>query len=297
MTFTVMITTRNRREDLHRTLLHLEKLEPPPNEVLVCADGCTDDTTQMVNTGHGSVTLLANKIGMGSIPSRDRMLRMAGGEWVLSLDDDSYPLAKDFFARAAEIVAAHPEASVFTFPEQRDGGDYASPAKTPNTPGHYVSAYPNCAALMNRADYLRVGGYPTFFYHSYEEPDYALQLFEHGRAVWFEPSLPIRHHFSSANRNHLRVHLQHARNELWSVWMRCPWPWLPVISLFRIARQFQYACSQGLRVALNEPRWWLAAIKGLPQCLQNRRAIPWSRYLEWLRLARKSVSEAATLNS
>ena len=50
--------------------------------------------------------------------------------------------------------------------------------------------------------------------------------------------------------------------------MRCPWPWLPVVSLFRIWRQFRYACSEGLLWALNEPWWWVNAFKGLPQCLK-----------------------------
>ena len=246
----------------------------------------------MVTSLYPTTNLLVNEIGMGSIGSRDRMLRQIQSEWVLSLDDDSYPLDNAFFDKAAVLITRHPESSVFTFPELRNGGEFASPTKTPECPGHYVSAYPNCAALMNRADYLRVGGYPTFFKHAYEEPDYALQLFEHGRAVWFEPSLTIRHNLSSSNRSPFGTHHLNARNELWSVWMRCPWHWLPIVSLFRIVRQFQYACTQGINWVVKEPLWWFNALKGLPHCMRNRRPIAWGRYLAWMRLARKPMSES-----
>ena len=43
-----MITTKNRADDLRRTLEVLRQLDPPPLEMLITADGCTDGTVQMV---------------------------------------------------------------------------------------------------------------------------------------------------------------------------------------------------------------------------------------------------------
>jgi GT2 family glycosyltransferase len=43
-----MITTRNRAADLQRTLRVLRGLNPAPLEILITADGCTDDTVQML---------------------------------------------------------------------------------------------------------------------------------------------------------------------------------------------------------------------------------------------------------
>ena len=42
MTFAVVITTRNRREELRRTLSNVQQLQPQPNEIVICADGCTE---------------------------------------------------------------------------------------------------------------------------------------------------------------------------------------------------------------------------------------------------------------
>ena len=44
---TISIATHNRCEDLVRTCRALEKLDPPPAEIIICADGCSDDTVDV----------------------------------------------------------------------------------------------------------------------------------------------------------------------------------------------------------------------------------------------------------
>ncbi len=286
MTFTVIIATRNRCADLRRSCERLIALRPAPDEVLICADGCEDTTVEMVRTEFPEFRLVENTKALGSVASRDRLLRMASGDVVVSLDDDSYPLADDFFGQLPSLFEAHPEAAVVTFPELRDGSVFASESKTDKSVGHYVSAYPNCAAAMRRDFYLRQPGFPAFFGHMYEEPDYALQCYAVGAAVWFNPSPVVRHHLAAAQREPVRRHHQNARNELWSVWMRCPLPWLLIVSAFRVWRQFQHACTQGVSWAVREPQWWCAALLGAVTCFRARQPVPWPIYIAWMRLAR-----------
>jgi GT2 family glycosyltransferase len=240
----------------------------------------------MIRTEFPSFILLTNASSIGSAGSKDRMLRATNGDIVVSLDDDSYPLAPDFCARLLPLFESHPEAAVMCFPELRDGVQFADSFQTDESPGHYVGAYANCAAAMRREVYLSLPGFPEFFVHDYDDPDYALQCYAAGYAVWFEPSLVIRHHRSAVNRTLLKVHFLHSRNELWSVWMRCPWPWIPLVSGFRILRQFQHACSMGLHWVLREPVWWYQALRGIRRCARSRRAIPWSVYYGWMKLIR-----------
>ena len=279
-----MITTRNRSSELERTLRKLVDTNPPPDEVLVTADGCTDDTVEVIRKHFPTIRLFVTPHSQGSVPSRDQMLRAAIGELVVSLDDDSYPLDAEFFARLPAIFNAHPDAAVITFPELREDGEFVPLSRTPKSAGHYVSAYPNCAAAMRRDVYLEQPGFPQFFEHMYEETDYALQCYAKGYSVWFEPSLTVRHHQSPTNRDSMVRHHLNARNELWSVWMRCPWPWLLILSLFRIWRQFRYACTEGAFWAINEPRWWIRAVRGLPHCLKLRHTVRWPVYYNWMRL-------------
>jgi GT2 family glycosyltransferase len=296
MKTSIMITTRNRREELRRTLGKLFELQPAADEILICADGCTDKTSEMVRQDFPSCILLENDSARGSVFSRDRLLRTASGDIVLSLDDDSYPLDRDFFARLQLVFGQHAGAAVITFPELRDDGAPADPTKLPSSAAHLVSAYPNCAAAMRRETYLRLGGYPIFFEHAYEEPDYALQCYAAGYTVCFDPRLSIRHHhLSSQNGNRLGGHPLNARNELWSVLMRCPFPYLIPVALFRIWRQFRHACSKGLTWAIREPVWWWSALRGIPICLHYRSPIAWRVYYAWMKLARRPVASVSEL--
>jgi glycosyltransferase involved in cell wall biosynthesis len=171
MKISAMITTFNRCVELRRTLTKLLELDPRADEILVCADGCTDETVEMVRREFSTCILLENVRKRGSVFSRDRLLRAAIGEIVASFDDDSYPLDRDFCARLKGLFAQYPEAGVISFPEVRDGEVFAHPTKLPSSSAHLISAYANCAAAMRRDVYLRSHGFPEFFHHMYEEPD------------------------------------------------------------------------------------------------------------------------------
>jgi len=294
MTFTVMIATRNRIDDLRRTCENINTWSPQPDEVIICADGCTDDTVEMVRDEFPNFTLIENEQSLGSVGSRNRILHLAKGEFVISLDDDSYPLDSNFLDRARQVLDDHPEAGIITFPELRNDGTYAA-NKSPSSSGHYVSAYANCAAIMRRELYMKLQGFPSFFHHMYEETDYALQCYAAGSAIWFEPSQIIRHHESLVQRQPVRRHHQNARNELWSVWLRCPFPWLIPISIFRIARQFQYACTEGFDWTIREPIWWWSALVRIPDCIHDRQRIKWKTYYAWMKLAREKVHNTTEL--
>lgn len=284
-----MIPTRDRCLELAVTCEKILQLRPPPDEVLIFADGCVDETVEMLRTRFPGFRLLRSACPVGSVAARDQMLRAAIGDIVLSLDDDSYPVQPDFLARLHRVFDAHPEAAVVVFPEVRDGNRAAAADKSQKSPGHYVSAYANCAAAMRRAFYVEQPGFMKFFGHMYEEPDYALQCYAAGAGVWFEPSLSVRHHQSRTNRSPMRRHHLNARNELWSVWLRCPLPLLALISVYRVARQFLYACSESPGWAACEPFWWAAALRGLRICWKARRPVDRATYLYWLRLARRPI--------
>ena len=72
-----MITTRNRIDDLRRTCLVLQQLNPAPLEVLITMDGCTAGVVEAVKAESPEARLFVNQVGLGSVASRDRMMREA----------------------------------------------------------------------------------------------------------------------------------------------------------------------------------------------------------------------------
>lgn len=286
MTISVMITTRNRADDLAVTLKALTRLRPQPDEVLVTLDGCTDLSRQVVETLWPDAKVIENRAGLGSIPARDHMLREAKSDLVLSLDDDSYPLDEDFLARAALFFEQDSSLAVLWFP-QRSEEFPASLAQADFGSDQRTGSYPSSGALIRRSTYLALPGYCTAFGHAYEEPDYSLQCIAAGQYVRLHTGLLIRHHYSGTNRNEVRIHHQHSRNECWSVLMRCPWPTLPFVLLRRAAGQFLYACRRGPRWIVREPLWWAQAIRGAPRIMTGRSPLPYDGYRRWRALIRR----------
>lgn len=283
MTLSVMITTRNRIVDLRRTCRALQELSPPPLEVLITMDGCTAGVVEAVKGELPEARLFVNPIGRGSVASRDRMMREARGDLVLALDDDSYPEQLDCIARIAQLFEQRPQLAVLHFPQRTD--EYPETlAQTHFGSEHLTRSFANSGSVLRRSTYLQLPGFDSGFFHMYEEPDYALQCVAAGYDVVFSPGVTIRHHYSGEARDEIRIHHRHARNELWSTLMRCPFPFAIGIAAWRVLSQFRYACKRGCSWVIREPAWWWQALAGIPCCLRRRRPVSWARYKRWLAL-------------
>lgn len=276
-----MITTRNRSHDLRRTCQLLKVLNPPPVEVLITADGCTDDTVEVVKAELPDVRLFVNETGRGSVASRDRMMREARGDLVLALDDDSYPEQLDCLQLLSSIFHLHSSLAVLHFPQRTD--EYPETLSQKNFgPERSTRSFANSGAVLRRSVYLELPAFETKFFHMYEEPDYALQCVAAGYAVRFSPIVTIRHHYSGQARSELRNHQRHSRNEFWSTLLRCPFPYVFLMIDRRLLSQLRYSCTRGVGWVIREPALWWQALLGVPYCLKNRKPVSWAGYKRWL---------------
>jgi GT2 family glycosyltransferase len=283
MTVSVMITTKDRIVDLRRTWNVLQELDPPPLEVLITADGCTEDVVNAIKEEFSKARVFVNEIGLGSVLSRDRMMRAARGDLMLALDDDSYPEQSDCISRIIAFVEEHPSLAVLHVPQRTD--EYPETlAQTDFGLQRFTRTFSNSGAVLRRSTYLQLPGFESRFFHAYEEPDYALQCVAAGYDVIFSPVITIRHHYSGHERDERRTHLRHARNEFWSALIRCPFPFVLAVLAWRIFSQFRYACKRGWTWMLREPVWWCQAVRGIPYCLRRRKPVSWAGYKRWLRL-------------
>lgn len=283
MTVSVMITTKNRATDLRRTCRVLIELSPAPLEILITADGCTDETIEVVRCELPGAILIVNEVGRGSVASRDRMMREAHGDLVLALDDDSYPEQADCIQRIVPLFEQNPKLAIAHFPQRTD--EYPETlTQTDFGPTRPTRSFANSGAVLRRSLYLQLPGFEPKFFHMYEEPDYALQCVAAGHEVLFTPLLTIRHHYSGATRSEMRNHHRHSRNECWSTLIRCPLPQMPLLVFYRVCSQMLYACKRGPQWIVREPVWWWQALGGIKYCFQKRNPILWPQYKRWLAL-------------
>jgi len=72
VTYSILITTRNRLEELKYTLNTLKYLIVRPDvECIICDDGSTDGTSGNIKEYYPEVTLIQNKKSKGLIYSRN----------------------------------------------------------------------------------------------------------------------------------------------------------------------------------------------------------------------------------
>jgi GT2 family glycosyltransferase len=90
----VIIPTHNRRTSLQRTLdaFRTQSLDSVEFEVLVVADGCTDDTLEFVGGYESPYRLtIQEQPGQGAAVARNHGAEMATGHLILFIDDDVEP--------------------------------------------------------------------------------------------------------------------------------------------------------------------------------------------------------------
>ncbi len=270
--------------ELRRTIQMLGKLDPSPDEILITADGCTDDTAEFVSSALPNAKLIVNQSAIGSVASRDRMMREAKGDLVLALDDDSYPEQSHCVSRIVPFFQQRPELAVLHFHQRTDEYPETLVETKIGSEERLTRSFANSGAVLRRSTYLQLPGFEPRFYHMYEEPDYALQCAAAGYDVLFSPIVTIRHHYAGRARDEIGIHHRHARNEFWSTLMRCPFPPVLAMLAWRVFSQFRYACKRGWSWVVREPGWWAQAVAGFPYFLRKRKPVSWAAYQRWLSL-------------
>src|ERR1700730_6400610 len=86
---TYMIATRNRVDELEKTLAACLAQNGPDLEILVVDDASSDGTFERVRAKFPTVDIVRHERNQGSVAARNDILRRARGQYVIGLDDDS----------------------------------------------------------------------------------------------------------------------------------------------------------------------------------------------------------------
>ncbi|MGB0371583.1 MAG: glycosyltransferase family 2 protein [Opitutales bacterium] len=276
--------SHNRAEELKRTFSKIRNLDPLPDEVRLVLDRCTDDSEAVVRRIFPDAIISATQL-KGSIPNRDRIIRDTDCDLVLSLDDDSYPLESNSVDRIREFGESFKDVGVFTFPQISD--EFPEVRDLGKNDRKYVGSYANSGAVIRKAAYMETEGYAVLFEHAYEEPDFVLQLMDKGWKAMETRTLTIRHHYSRIERNEMRTHLMHARNEFLSSVLRTPVFVLPITLIRVVLSQSRYAVRRGW--ILHEWKWWIGACIRLVEAFKLRTPVSWAAYSEWRKVLHRPI--------
>ncbi len=235
---TFLISTHNRREVLLGTLAELSMIGQRTDvvtETIVVDNASTDGTADAVAATVPDVRVVRLERNLGAC-AKNAGLPFAGGEFVVFLDDDSYPTAD----------------TVWQLIEHFDADDrLGAAAFTVTLPdgSRECSAYPNvaigCGTAFRRAALEQVGGLPTDFFMQAEEYDVSLRLLAAGWDVRRFDDLHVRHLKTPAARQPTRTSRLDARNNLMLATRYLPRKWVVPFAVDWARRYWWIAGSKG----------------------------------------------------
>ncbi|HEU4540227.1 MAG TPA: glycosyltransferase family 2 protein [Jiangellaceae bacterium] len=260
---TVVVATRNRRDELLRTL---GRHEAP---VIVVDNGSSDGTQEALRM-LPNVTLVELDDNHGA-HARTVGAQRAGTPYVAFADDDSW-WAPGALERAARIMREHPRLAVLAAQVRVMPRDELDPfcrlmtdsplGREPDLPGPSVLGFMACAAVVHRGAFLAVGGFDDIVRFPGEEERVALDLAAAGLALAYVDEVVAYHEPSPSRHSTSERKAAVTRSRVLTSMMRRPWP--------VVARQLASAVRSGAGdragVGRAVPEMWAA--------LRHRSVIP-----------------------
>ncbi|MCW2869009.1 glycosyltransferase [Actinacidiphila oryziradicis] len=277
---TVVVITRDRRDDLLHTLGLLAALpERPP--VTVVDNGSADGTAQAVRARHPAVRLLTPGRNLGAV-GRNLAAREVTTPYLAFCDDDSW-WEPGSLAGAADLLDAHkgvasvtarilvhprsdlPVAPVEPYEDPVIAELRHSPIPAPGwLPGPALGSFLAAATVLRTDAFRAAGGFSPRLWLGGEEELLAADLAALGWWLLYADELTA-HHCPSPHRDPTLRRRHGIRNTLWFSWLR---------------RSAPAALRRTVRLAATVPRDTVSvrafaeAAAGLPWVLRERRPLP-----------------------
>ncbi len=274
----IVISTRNRRDDVLTAVESSLAQQYEPLEVLLYDDASTDGTAAAVRDRFPEVSLHASDEQVGYLVWRNQGFRDATGEYVISIDDDSYFTDIETVSRLVELFDEYPRAAAIALPYLEPFSDRSNGRMSSQPVGTQLRHYVGCAHALRRDLVLELNGYPEFLIHQGEERDLCLRFLEQDWQVVYGDTPPLVHMYSP-NRDSNRVSYYGYRNTLLFSGMHVPQPYLfprmVIDSIQLLKHRFRW---QALPAKLHGVvAGWVASI----QYLAQRSAVSRSTYLRY----------------
>jgi glycosyltransferase involved in cell wall biosynthesis len=290
---TVVITTKNRKEDLRTAIASVLAQVNARVEVIVIDDGSTDGTSAMVSEEFPSVRLVTELDSAGYIVRRNQAAQLATAPVIFSIDDDA-AFASPRTVQQTLADFDSPEVGAVAIPfinvnqDTRVRQSVADAAET-----HAIFAYIGTAHAIRRDVFLAIGGYRALFFHQGEEMDLCIRMLDKGLFVRVGRADPI-HHFESPRRDNRRIPIYGRRNDILFTALNVPFLFLPI---HMAATSFN-----GLRAGLRRGHvMW--SLEGLARgyvtalChLRDRRPVSWRTYRDFRLLKRREMAPVSALS-
>ncbi|MFZ0598770.1 MAG: glycosyltransferase [Flavobacterium sp.] len=190
--FSILIATKNRKEDLAVTLTKINYLlEAEDVECVIIDDGSTDGTFERIKKDFSRVKIYRNEVSKGYLYCRNKMLNETQAKFAISLDDDAHFITQN----PLELIQNHFETNkncgliaLRIFWGLEEPAEFTSTEKSQR-----VKGFVGCGHVWRMSAWKDIPNYPEWF-EFYGEEDFAsMQLFKKNLEVHYFPEVLVNH--------------------------------------------------------------------------------------------------------
>lgn len=217
VSFSILISTRNRKIDLIFTLGRIQNLlEQKFVECVVFDDGSTDGTFEFVKQNFPQIVLQRNEISKGYLFCRNIMLNETRADYAISLDDDAHFISEHPLLKIKNYFEHYPKAGLLAF---RIFWGLNSPASTnSNEAIQVVKGFVGCAHVWRMQSWRSIPNYPEWFIFYGEEDFASYHLFKKNIEIHYLPSILVHHRVDVKSRKKASDYRLRLRRSLRSGW-------------------------------------------------------------------------------
>ena len=287
-TFSILITTKNRLQDLTFTLSQIDYLlEGNDVSCIITDDGSTDGTTDFIKANYPKINLITHQKSKGYIHCRNKLLNLAKSDFAISLDDDSHFLTHNPLELIADYFDANPKCGVAGL---RVFWSKSLPDSTSTSAAAgQVKSFVGCGHVWRMKSWRAIPDYPEWFVFYGEEDFAAYQLFKKKIEVHYLPSVLIHHRVNLKDRKKDSDYVRRLRNSLSSGWytfhLFFPLAKIPRLMAYTVWIQLKtkvfcgdFKAAKALALAL------LDLVFAIPKILRNSNRLTSKEYSNYINL-------------
>ena len=261
-TFSILITTKNRIDDLKFTLVKIQHLiDRTDVECVIYDDGSSDGTTNYITQNYPKITLHTNKTSRGYLYCRNKMLNETRADFAISLDDDAHFVTEQPLELIANYFDKNPKVGLLGFrvfwSKQNPSSIFSSDLSI------RMKSFVGCAHVWRMAAWRVIPNYPEWFVFYGEEDFASYQLFKNNWEIHYLPEVLVHHRVDLKARKNNTDYSFRLRRSLCSGWNL----YLLFLPLSLIPRKMAYSIWMQLQLKVFKGDW--KAIKALLLALMD----------------------------
>jgi GT2 family glycosyltransferase len=246
--FSILITTKNRLNDLKITLNEIEYLLHRNDlECLIFDDGSSDGTFEFIKQNYPQIIILKNQISKGYMYCRNILMNKTNAKFAITLDDDAHFISKDPLETMELYFNQNDKCAILAL---RVYWGISNPINNhSNQSACQVQAFVGCAHVWRIDAWRAVPSYPEWFKFYGEEDFASIQLFKLNWQVHYFPEILVKHRVDIKARKRNSDYINRLRHSLRSAWflyfLFLPYRNIPKLFFYSIWIQFKLKIFKG----------------------------------------------------